>query len=87
MSKQIRLSMVEGKLTESIVDFDLPIETDQEKLQREIDEKVNEYLLYLDKTDKKVFPYYEPKDGEDVLEIVRLRTERRRFVREHERGL
>lgn len=81
--KQIRLSMVEGKLTESIVDFDLPIETEQEKIQREIDEKVNEYLSYLDKTDKKVLPHYEPKEDEDILEIIRLRTERRRFIREN----
>jgi len=80
---QIVLNFVDGKLTETIVPFDLPVETQEEKQKREISEKIFEYLSYLASTDHKELPCYEPKIGEDVEAIIQLRIERRRFIREN----
>ena len=46
--------------------------------------KITEALQYLAKTDHKLYNGYKPKEGEDLVEIERLRDEAREFVRANE---
>ncbi len=55
--------------------------TDREKLQV----KIQEYKLFLDKTDKKVLPDYEFKEGDNSLEwYIEERSKARAFIRANE---
>lgn len=57
----------------------------QEEIQRqELQTKINEAKQYLDKTDHKFYNGYKPKEGEDLVEIERLRDEAREFIRTNE---
>lgn len=48
-------------------------------------EQVQEYKLFLDKTDKKVLPDYEFKEGDNSLEwYIEERSKARAFIRENE---
>lgn len=50
-----------------------------------IQQKVNEALTYLARTDKKVLPYYDFEEGEDNLEqYVEARRIARQFVRDNQ---
>lgn len=80
--KQIQLKLIDGKLVETVVPFDL-FQSDEEKRIEEIERIRSEYLDYLDRTDKKVLPYYEPTPDENLTEIIALRNERRRWLREN----
>lgn len=42
------------------------------------------YKEYLDKTDHKMLPGYEPKDDENLDDVIAKRSIARAFVREHE---
>ena len=47
--------------------------------------KVQEYKLFLDKTDKKVLPDYEFKEGDNSLELyIEERSKARAFIRANE---
>ncbi len=47
--------------------------------------KVQEYKLFLDKSDKKVLPYYEFKEGDNSLELyIEERSKARAFIRANE---
>ena len=46
-------------------------------------QKIEDYKNYLNETDHKVFPYYEPKDGENINDIIIKRSEARKFIREN----
>ena len=48
--------------------------------------KIAEAKQYLDKTDHKFYNGYKPKEGEDLVEIERLRDEAREFIRANEGG-
>lgn len=50
----------------------------------ELEIKIAEAKQYLDKTDHKFYNGYKPKDGEDLVEIERLRDEARDFIRANE---
>ena len=58
--------------------------TDEEIAQQELQIKINEAQQYLDKTDHKFYNGYKPKEGEDLVEIERLRDEAREFIRANE---
>ena len=66
----------------------LTIKTYEEKqneiAQQELLLKINEAKQYLDKTDHKFYNGYKPKEGEDLVEIERLRDEARDFIRANE---
>lgn len=46
--------------------------------------KINEAQQYLAKTDHKFYNGYKPKEGEDLVEVERLRDEARDFIRANE---
>lgn len=54
----------------------------KEKYALEI--KIIEAKQYLEKTDHKFYNGYKPKEGEDLVEIERLRDEAREFIRTNE---
>jgi len=58
--------------------------TDEEIQKRELQIKINEAKQYLAKTDHKFYNGYKPKEGEDLVEIERLRDEAREFIRANE---
>lgn len=58
--------------------------TDEELAQQELQIKINEAKEYLAKTDHKFYNGYNPKEGEDLVEIERLRDEAREFIRANE---
>ena len=58
-----------------------PPKTDEQVLA----EQVQEYKLFLDKTDKKVLPDYEFKEGDNSLELyIEERSKARAFIRANE---
>ena len=60
-------------------------ETNEEKLEKvKTAMLVKIYKDYLDDTDHKFFNGYKPKEGEDLVEIERLRDEARDFIRANE---
>ena len=50
----------------------------------ELEVKISEAKQYLAKTDHKFYNGYKPKEGEDLVEIERLRDEAREFIRANE---
>lgn len=52
----------------------------------ELGVKLAEAKEYLAKTDHKFYNGYKPKEGEDLVEIERLRDEAREFIRANEGG-
>lgn len=50
----------------------------------ELETKIAEADRYLSKTDHKFYNGYKPKEGEDLVEIERLRDEAREFIRANE---
>lgn len=58
--------------------------TDEEIQKQELQIKINEAKQYLASTDHKFYNGYKPKDGEDLVEIERLRDESREFIRANE---
>ena len=55
--------------------------TEEEIAQQELQIKLDESKQYLAKTDHKFYNGYKPKEGEDLVEIERLRDEAREFIR------
>lgn len=73
--------IVDGKnITFEKVDWRTPEEIQEQELQQQIDEAKQ----YLNKTDHKFYNRYKPKEGEDLVEIGRLRDEAREFIRANE---
>ena len=68
--------------------MNLVIKTYEEKqneiAQQELQTKINEAKQYLASTDHKFYNGYKPKEGEDLVEIERLRDEAREFIRANE---
>ena len=58
--------------------------TEEELAKQELQIKINEAKQYLSKTDHKFYNGYKPKEGEDLVEIERLRDEAREFIRANE---
>ena len=59
--------------------------TDEEILKQELEIKINEAKQFLDKTDKKVLPYYEFESGENTLEwYIEERSKSRKFIRDNQ---
>ena len=58
--------------------------TEEEIQKQELQDKINEAKQYLAKTDHKFYNGYKPKEGEDLVEIERLRDEAREFIRANE---
>ena len=56
-------------------------EKQNEIAQQELQIKINEANQYLARTDHKFYNRYKPKEGEDLVEIERLRDEARDFIR------
>lgn len=62
-----------------------PYEEKQNEIaQQELQIKINEAKQYLASTDHKFYNGYKPKEGEDLVEIERLRDEAREFIRTNE---
>lgn len=55
--------------------------TEEEIQKQELQIKINEAKQYLASTDHKFYNGYKPKEGEDLVEIERLRDEAREFLR------
>ena len=62
------------------------VEDEVEKDKYELEIKIAESKQYLNKTDHKFYNGYKPKEGEDLVEIERLRDEAREFIRANEGG-
>ena len=61
------------------------IKINEEKVQeQELQIKINEAKQYLASTDHKFYIGYKSKEGEDLVEIERLRDEAREFIRANE---
>lgn len=58
--------------------------TEEEIQKQELQIKINEAKEYLASTDHKFYNGYKPKEGEDLVEIERLRDEAREFIRANE---
>lgn len=58
--------------------------TDEEIQEQELQIKINEAKEYLASTDHKFYNGYKQKEGEDLVEIERLRDEAREFIRANE---
>lgn len=59
--------------------------TDEEIQRQELQIKILEAKLFLDKTDKKVLPDYESEDGDNTLEwYIEERSKARKFIRANE---
>ena len=58
--------------------------TEEEIQKQELQIKINEAKQYLASTDHKFYNGYKPKEGEDLVEIERLRDEAREFIRANE---
>ena len=58
--------------------------TKEEIQKQELQIKINESKEYLASTDHKFYNGYKPKEGEDLVEIERLRDEAREFIRANE---
>ena len=56
----------------------------EDEFKNSIEYKINESKQYLNKTDHKFYNGYKPKEGEDLVEIERLRDEARDFIRANE---
>ena len=52
--------------------------------QQQLQQQIAEADRYLRKTDHKFYNGYKPKEGEDLVEIERLRDEAREFIRANE---
>lgn len=55
--------------------------TEEEIQKQKLQIKINEAKQYLASTDHKFYNGYKPKEGEDLVEIERLRDEAREFIR------
>ena len=59
--------------------------TEEELREQELAKQVNEAKAFLDKTDKKVLPDYEFKEGDNTLEwYMEERSKARAFIRANE---
>lgn len=58
--------------------------SDEEIQKQELQIKINEAKQYLASTDHKFYNGYKPKEGEDLVEIERLRDKDREFLRANE---
>lgn len=58
--------------------------TDEEIAKEELQQQIAEAKQYLASTDHKFYNGYKPKEGEDLVEIERLRDEAREFIRANE---
>lgn len=59
--------------------------TDEEIIKQELQIKINEAKQFLDKSDKKVMPYYEFEDGDNSLEwYIEERSKARKFIRDNQ---
>lgn len=55
-----------------------------EKQEQDLLSEINKAKQYLASTDHKFYNGYKPKEGEDLVEIERLRDEAREFIRTNE---
>ena len=58
--------------------------TEEDIQKQELQVKINESKGYLSSTDHKFYNGYKPIEGEDLVEIERLRDEARDFIRANE---
>lgn len=58
--------------------------TDDEIEKQILQQQITEAKQYLARTDHKFYNGYKPKEGEDLVEIERLRDEAREFIRANE---
>lgn len=72
------VEITEEEFNQLVIDINTP--TPEQELQQQIAEA----NLYLKKTDHKFYNRYKPKEGEDLVEIERLRDEARDFIRANE---
>ena len=57
----------------------------KDEYKNSIEFRINEAKQFLDKSDKKVMPYYEFEDGDNSLEwYIEERSKARAFIRENE---
>lgn len=61
----------------------LPMLTQDEISQIVLNEQIFEKRDFLQRTDHKELPHYEPSDDENILEIIQQRINARRFIREN----
>lgn len=87
-----KVEMVQSKLSENSEPSEtysyhqtFTMETNEEILEKKYIRLMCEvYDTYLRKTDHKFYDRYKPKEGEDLVEIERLRDEAREFIRANE---
>lgn len=72
------VEITESEFNQIVVEINTP--TPEQILAQQIAEAKQ----YLAKTDHKFYNGYKPKDGEDLVEIERLRDEAREFIRANE---
>jgi len=59
--------------------------TQEEIANQELQNKINETKHFLDKSDKKVLPYYEFEDNDNTLEwYINERSKARKFIRDNQ---
>lgn len=57
----------------------------EDEYKNSIEFKINEAKQFLDKSDKKVLPYYEFEDGDNSLEwYIEERSKARKFIRDNQ---
>ena len=57
----------------------------EEEYKASLEYKINEAKQFLNKSDKKVLPYYESEDGDNTLEwYIEERSKARKFIRANE---
>lgn len=80
---QVKLTLVDGQIIETVVPCSPVVETEEQKQKRIMEVTRQEYISFLDHTDHKESPFYEPSPDENISEIIELRRTRRRWLREN----
>lgn len=84
MEKTIIIKQINVQTGKEVEVEETIIINEEEITKNELQSKIYEAQQYLAKTDHKFYIGYKPKEGEDLVEIERLRDEAREFIRANE---
>lgn len=85
MEKIINVRQINIQTGEEVEVEEEIIINEEEIAKNELQLKINEAKQFLNKSDKKVLPYYEFEDGDNTLEwYIEERCKARKFIRDNQ---
>ena len=85
MEKTVEIKTINVLTGEEVVVKEVITVNEEEILKQELQAKIMEAKQFLDKSDKKVLPYYEFEDGDNSLEwYIEERSKARKFIRDNQ---